>query len=105
MDFTEYQYRQPSRVIQSDEETRRAYCKNTYVLMWSNVSDRFGIFRCEPLKDNVGVNKRHIMRVLKAAYKDVAFKSFDDAIKFCRAVGIKIGFYNKNDEFSYLAGG
>lgn len=101
--FETYQYRQPSRVLQSSEEITRGYSKGTYVIMWTNISDRFGIFRCERLKDNLGMNKRHVMNILKAAYQDVTFKSFDESLEFCQAVGIRVLYYQQNDKPTYLA--
>lgn len=99
-DYVTYQFRH--RVIQSNEEITRGYCKGTYVVMWTNVSERFGIFRVERLKDNLGMNKHHVMSILRAAYRGLTLKSFDETLEFCRVVGIKIGYYDKGGHFTYL---
>ncbi len=100
--FTGYCWWQPKRVVQSYEEVKSGYCRGTYVVMWTNVSARFGIFRSEPLKDNIGLNRRDVMAILRAAYSGLTLSSFAEALEFCRAVGIKIGYYDSSSLLSYL---
>lgn len=99
--FETYQYRQPNVVIQKD--VCGAYCKDTYFIWWRRVSERFGIFRIEPLKDNVGKNRRQIMNIIKAAYPGLKLRSFDETLEFCRSVGIYIGYYDRSGKLTYLA--
>ncbi len=100
--YVEFRYRQPNRVIQTVEETRRAYCKGTYAIEWDAVSSRFGIFRADVLEHNIGNNKRDVMAILRAAYNGLSLKSFDEALAFCKAVGIHVVSYRAGKP-EYLA--
>lgn len=90
-----FYWNQPNVVIQPQEELNQQFRKGTYTLHWGRVSQRFGIFRCEPLKPNIGLSKSHVMNILRAAYRDTTFRSFADAREFCFHVGIDLYYYEE----------
>lgn len=90
-------FRMPFVVIQPQNELNEINHRDYYIILWDGPNDRIGSYRVDHLKNNNAKNKRHLMTILRAAYNyasdgkyRVRIANFDDALAFCKHMGIKI---------------
>lgn len=89
-------FRMVARVIQTQAELDEIDHHDYYDILWDGPNTNIGTYRCDHLKNNCAQNKRHVMSILRIAYNQsinqekIKFASFDDAISFCKHMGIRI---------------